>query len=562
MTPRASSPRQPHVIPTTGTSRFIRDYIAGAPALAPFYTGHPYDPAPYERKLSEVRGRMDASSRQRVADAYRPLNDEARRKLDRVLAGDGVVVTTGQQAGLFTGPLYTIYKALSAVKLAAELERRLRCPVLPVFWVAADDHDWAEVDHVRVLDGLGYLREIRVRAAEEPAWPMSRKKLGPGITAAIEELEQLMPPDGFGSDTRALLRRSYQPDRTVAAAFEDMLADILAPFPLAIVSSAHPSIKHAALPVMLHEVVHAEIHEQLVMQQTTRLAAAGYPAQVQVTNGASNVFLLRDAGRDRLVRDRDAWVLRRTSERIDHETLLQEARQDPTILSANVFLRPIVESSVFPTLSYVGGPAETAYFAQIGCLFEAHGIMPPVIFPRHGALVVEPKPQKTLAAFGYGIDDVRAPFADVVKRLVRAEMPEEVRTSLDAIGSTIASTYERLEAAIPAVDPTLAGPVRGSRHQARAEVRRIEKQIEKQFRARNATRIEQLRRAVTAIHPDGTAQERVLNVTPLLATYGPRIIQAMADAMPVALDRSMPAWSGVECDRDHGSSSGANGKGT
>ncbi len=539
----------PRLLLSAGTSRFIRDYTTGEAALAPFYTGHPADIQAYARKAAEVRDRMDAAARARVADAYRPLNDAARAKLDRVLAGDGFVVTTGQQAGLFTGPLYTIYKALSAVRLAASLEAALGVPVLAVFWVAADDHDWAEVDHVRVLDAYQYPRDVRVASADDtPAWPMSRRVLGPGVEHAIEEIVALLPPDGYGGDVRALLRRTYSPERTVAAAFEDMLAELLASFPIAIVSSAHPSIKTASLPVMLHELVHAEAHEALVVAQSAKLEAAGYPPQVSLTPDASNVFLLRDAGRDRLLRERGGWLLRRNGERIDHDALLAEAKRDPQMLSANVFLRPVVESAVFPTLSYVGGPAETAYFAQIGCLFEAHGIMAPVIYPRHGMTVVDEKVDRTLAKMNYDVESVRGPFAKVVSDLVKAALPAGVRDALRAVDRAVTEAYRALEESVPEVDVTLAGPVRSSRYRAGTEVRRIEKQIEKQFRARNGDRIEQLRRAAASIHPDGAPQERVLNVVPMLAAYGPGILSRMHDAMPVILDRSMPEWAGVSCD--------------
>ena len=543
----------PRVIATSGSTRFIRDYIAGAAAIAPFYTGHPHDIASYKRKAAEVRSRMTPDVRRRVADAYRPLNDAARSKLDRILDGDGFVVTTGQQAGLFTGPLYTIYKALSAVRLANALEEKLQCPVLAVFWVAADDHDWAEVDHVRVLDAYNYVRDVRVRTTrDDPPWPMSRKVLGPGVKDALTELTSLVPGDGFGADILAALHRTYTPESTVAGAFEELLAEFLARFPIAIVSSAHPSIKRASLSVFEHELAHASEHGRIVLSQTELLEKAGYPSQVQVTPDASNVFLLRDAGRDRLVRERDAWVLRRTGERIDHATLDEMVRADANVLSANVFLRPVVESAVFPTLSYVGGPAETAYFAQIGCLFRAHGIMPPVVFPRHGALIVEEKAERTLEKFSHDVDAVRAPFADVVKKLVRSEMPTTVREALEGIENTLAASFSTLEAAVPAVDASLAGPVRLSRYRATNEVRRIEKQIDRQFRTRHAERIEQLRRAASSIQPDGQAQERVLNVVPYLAKYGPSLLGAVHDAMSVALDRSMPEWSGVQCDATMG----------
>jgi bacillithiol biosynthesis cysteine-adding enzyme BshC len=539
----------PRVLPTPVSSRFLNDYLAGAPALARFYSGHPLDSAAYTRKALEVHARMTPALRQRVRDAYRPLNDAARLKLDAVMQGRGFVVTTGQQAGVFTGPLYTIYKALSAVRLAAELERHLRCPVLAVFWVAADDHDWAEVDHIDLLDERHYLRTVRVPAdSDAPQWPMSRRLLGSGVDEAVAALSESLPQEGFGRDTLEIIRRTYTAGRSVAAAFEDMLAEVLGDFPIAIVSSAHPAVKQASLPVMLYELENAAAHEQLITVQTELLRAAGYKPQVTVTPSASNVFLLRDAGRDRLVRQRGGWTLRRTGERIEHDDLLAQVQADPEMLSANVFLRPVIESSVFPTLSYVGGPAETTYFAQIGCLFEAHDIAPPVVFPRHGLTIIDHKTEHALERVGHTVNSVRAPFGRLVGEMVRRDLPAVVRAAIEAAEAAVSGAFGEVERSVPAVDPTLAGPVRSAGYRAAAEIKRTEKRIEAQYRRNNEARIEQLRKAAAVIYPGGAPQERVLNIVPFLAKWGRGLIQAMHDAMPVVLDRSVPDWAGVKCD--------------
>ncbi|MGH7506481.1 MAG: bacillithiol biosynthesis protein BshC, partial [Longimicrobiales bacterium] len=154
-------------------SELVRDLLAGADRLAPFYAGHPHDPAAYRRKADAVAARLGPESRQAVAEAVQPTSAAAASKWERIVRGEGVVVTTGQQAGLFGGPLYTVHKVLTAVRLAETLEAELQLPVAPLFWVASDDHDWAEVDHTAVIDARNELRRVTVEAApDSPPIPM------------------------------------------------------------------------------------------------------------------------------------------------------------------------------------------------------------------------------------------------------------------------------------------------------------------------------------------------------------------------------------------------------
>jgi hypothetical protein len=179
--------------PLRGGARLVRDYLAATPELRPFYGGHPSDPAAYERKAAEVAARLDPPARARLAPALEPLGD-APERLRRILDGDGFFVTTGQQPALFGGPLYTLYKTLAAIRLADALETQLGRPVLALFWIGADDHDWDEANHTSVLDAQGYVRTIRVRGdAAAPPLPLSDRAWGPGIGPAVDEFTRLLP---------------------------------------------------------------------------------------------------------------------------------------------------------------------------------------------------------------------------------------------------------------------------------------------------------------------------------------------------------------------------------
>ena len=203
----------------------IRHYLAGDPVLAPFFAGSPFDPAAFRRKAEEVRARFDTPALEAMAGAVHPLGDGAREKLGRVARGDGFVVTTGQQPGLFGGPLYTVSKALTAIALARRLEAILEAPVLALFWVASDDHDWEEANHVHVLDPANTLHRLALEGDPDSTRSMGRRPLESGAEKPLDELAQMLPPSEFTPHVIKRLRDAYA-SGTVARAFRGVLADL------------------------------------------------------------------------------------------------------------------------------------------------------------------------------------------------------------------------------------------------------------------------------------------------------------------------------------------------
>lgn len=533
------------VQPLSG-SRLLRDYLAGTTAAAGFFSGHPADPAAYRRKAAEVDARLDPAARRRMAGSITALSAAARGKLARILDGGGYFVTTGQQTGLFTGPLYTVYKALSAIRLAGALEGLLGRPVLALFWAAADDHDWDEVCRATVLDGRGYPQPIELAArGDEPPLPMAERRLDESAARAVAELRDLLPATTFRDRLVPRLRAAYAPGQSMAAAFEATLAAVFDGQEIALVSSAHPLVKEHAAPVLLAALEAAERDETLVAWQTEALLRNGYHAQVSVAPGASNVFCTDEQGRDRLVREGGNWALRRTRRVLDGADLRARLAADPAAFSPNVLLRPVVESALFPTLAYVGGPAETSYFAQIGCLFQAHGIMPPVVFPRHSVTLVEPPVKRALARFGLDLAQLQRPLEEVLELVIRRDLPAGIMDELRKLRAGLADGYAALAEAAEAAAPGMHGPLLSARRQALAQVTAMEKKIIRHAEREQAARLEQLRRAAAQVQPGGAPQERALNVCPFLARYGPELLECVLAALTVRLGEEHPAFAGV-----------------
>jgi bacillithiol synthase len=533
--------------PLRGGARLVRDYLAAAPELRPFYGGHPSDPAAYERKAAEVAARLDPPARARLAPALEPLGD-APERLRRILDGDGFFVTTGQQPALFGGPLYTLYKTLAAIRLADALETQLGRPVLALFWIGADDHDWDEANHTSVLDAQGYVRTIRVRGdAAAPPLPLSDRAWGPGIGPAVDEFTRLLP-DGERRDVLVRhIREAYTPDATVAGSFTETFRLLLRDQRIVLMSSAHPAVRWAASDVFRAEAERTAAHNGLVARQTRRLQAAGYDAQVVVAEEASNLMLLDAGGRDRLVRARNGWVSRRDRRTLSDRELLRRIDEAPEQFSPNVLLRPVVENAILPTIAYVAGPGELSYFAQIACLFQAHGIMPPVVVPRPAVALLEPPVQRVLRRLGLQPASFDAPFERVLADVVRAGLPAEVTGALERLRAAIRDGYAGLLEAATLVDPTLQGPLESARNASLLRATEAELRIGRQVKRRNTVLVEQVRRVSASLRPAGEAQERVLTPLPFAVRYGTGLVPAIAAALDMTPSGGVN-WDGPVCD--------------
>ncbi len=534
---------------SVGGNRLVEDYVRGDPALAPFFAGHPFDAAAYRRKADEVRGRFDATALSVMAEAVRTSGPGAAEKLDRIAAGEGFVVTTGQQPGLFGGPLYTVHKALTAIALARRLEALLEVPVLPVFWVASDDHDWVEANHVRVLDTDNTLRTLEMKGENDPPLSMGRRPLAGAAESALDELAETLPPSEFTPPIMERLREAYS-GGTVAAAFTRTLEAVLGDLPLGFVDAQAPALRRAGLPVLKRELESAAAHEEALRGQTERLEAAGYSAQVPILPGATNVFHEDDEhGRERLLREDGSWVLRASKRKLSHEELERDLERSPERFSANVVLRPVVESAVFPTLAYVGGPGEVRYLAQTGCLFEAHGVGMPLVFPRLAVTLVEGKVRKVLDKFGLDEGDlVGRPIHEVIAGVVRDDVPEGVQTALSELRHSLQQGYQAVYDASEGIDPTLKGPIFGARNEGFKAVSEVEKKIRQHVKLREETALEQIGKVAANLAPEGKPQERVLNVHQYLARYGSDLVPSILERMEIELDGSGEGWAGVRCD--------------
>ena len=417
---------------------------------------------------------------------------------ERLAAGDVLAVTTGQQPALFTGPLYTVHKALSAIALAQRLERERGVTVVPVFWVAGDDHDFAEANHATVLGRDGELVKIvlRERAHEAPQLPLFREVLGPDIRAALDALDAALPDSECKPEVRQSLEACYRPDATLADASAEALHRLLAGRGLAVFRAHDRNAKRAAAPWILK-----------ALDET-------------LPDGLTPVMVEGRLGRDRVRKDGNAFVLRRSGERLTRSELETIAAETPEKLSPNVLLRPVIEAALFPTLAYVGGPGEMEYLPEAAPLFSALGVAPQAHVPRWSGVIIEARVDKVLSKHSLTPADFDGQPGALETRIAKAELPPDLAESLKALRDDVEARFARLSSEVQQVDPTLERTVQSARNAALAGTHEIEKKLVASLKRTQGTLVSQLVRARAALMPDGKPQERVLTMVSFLARYG------------------------------------------
>ena len=511
------------------------DYRAAKPEAARFFSGHPDDLRSFAAKLDEVRRRFGRAEREAAAAAVRPTSPGAAARLTRFVEEGGAMVTTGQQAGLFTGPMYTVHKILAAIRLAEALERALGIVVLPLFWSASEDHDFAEANHAYVADGAGNLRRLAVSATDPRPLPMSEMRLGEDVESVLDGWREIIAEQSCTVVDFTPYLAPYQPGETVAGAFRQTVERLFAGFDLLVTEASDPALKRASLPVLIGDVERAAEHERLLRERTEAIETAGYAAPVTVMPDAANVFFHGPAGRERLARAGEGWAAPDARLRFSTDEVTARMREEPGAFSPNVFLRPVVESAVFPTLAYVGGPAETAYFAQIGPLFHAFGIQPPVAYPRLSVRLVPEEVAEKARALELTEAELRLPDHELVAAVARRRLPAEVAARLQALRTALVEGFGRVMDAAHGIDPNLDGTLGARRNRALLEVAQAERKILSHFKKADPVLTRDLPLVRNHLAPMGTPQERVLNVFPYLAMQ-PTLLHDIAARMEIAFD--------------------------
>lgn len=449
--------------------------------------------------------------------------------LDRLRDPDCLVVTTGQQPGLLTGPLYTIHKALSAVALARLCEQRWGRPVVPVFWAAGGDHDFAEGNHTSWTgaDGSTVTVTLRERPPEAPLTPLYREPVGPEIMPILDRLAADLPASEHRDHVLGLFRRWYRPEASLADSCAHALAELLAPFGVVVFDATHSVVKRLQMPRLLEALARAQELEQFLVERHRALEAEGRDPGVTVGDGATLVMYEGQLGRDRLAARQPGFMTRRSREQLSLAEVERLAAEDPGRFSPNVLLRPAIESALLPTVAYLAGPGELRYLALADAVYGPMNIVRQRPLPRWSGVIVDARTDRVLEKFGATFAELLEPGQKLETRVVREQLPPEATTALRDLRAALTTHYEVLAQAAVAIDPTIERPIRNLAQQAYAGTDEAEKRLVNHLKKRQATETQQIARARELVLPLGRPQERVLTLAPWLARYGPTLLEEL-----------------------------------
>jgi bacillithiol synthase len=511
-------------------SRLFRDYLTGSPTVQPFYGSARWDleglQASADNALRAERPRdavVEALIRQQEARESAGAAAQARRLRDP----KATAIVTGQQAVLFGGPLYVLYKALAAVVVARALEARRGAPVVPVFWVAADDHDFAEIRSTTVLDETGQIHDVRYSPHREPVGqPAARIVLDDTVSALVEELRGRLPAGLHRDEVLSLVAACYRPGATLSEAFARLLSALLPD--LVVLDPSDPALKAPVLPVFAREVVEHSPTSRLAAEAGQRLLAAGYHQQVPVRAGFLNLFVFLDGERRAMGWENGIIEVRGLGRRMPVAEAQRMLEKDPSAFSAGVLLRPLTQDLLLPTAAYVGGPAEIAYHAQIGPSYAHFGIPRPVLVPRPSVTLVEPAQARALESDEISLPDLQADPQGLLSRWARQDYPE-VGGAFDRARKAIEKELAAVEEMLGSLDPTLRAAADGARGRALHQVETLQEKAMRALKKRDQSRADRLRRTRDALMPGGAFQERGLGLVNLLARHGTALVADVAE---------------------------------
>jgi bacillithiol biosynthesis cysteine-adding enzyme BshC len=513
-------------------SSLFRDYLADAPALAPFYAGGQWDiqalASAAERTAVHAHPRGEVARALVRQQESRGASVAAARA--RLLADAATVsVVTGQQAVLFGGPLLVLYKALAAVRVARALEAHRGAPVVPVFWVASDDHDFEEIRSLTILDESGQRRTLRYTPRQEPSGqPASTIILDETIESLVAELGSTLPASAHRDALIERIALCYRPGASLSQAFAALVSFLLPD--LVVLDPSDPAIKSLMVPVLRREIAEASPTSRLAVPVGTALAAAGYHQQVPVREGFLNAFVVAE-GERRALAVRDGQIeVRGLGRRLSSADAVRWLESDPGSWSPGALLRPLVQDYLLPTAAYVGGPAELAYHAQIGPSYAHLGIPRPVLVPRPGATLVEASQARALEAEGLALVDLAGDPEALLARWAREANPE-VEGAFARARASVEHELHTIEQALGALDPTLRAAADAAKGRVLHQIDGLEEKATRALKKRDQVRSDRLRRTREALVPGGAPQERTLGVVGVVSRHGGAVVTQIADAL-------------------------------
>ena len=519
----------------------VSAYSSDFGSVASLFAGNPADPAAWKETIARVqKSPRDRAAITRIVSAQlerRGAPAHAKAVAKHLADATSVAIVTGQQAGVFGGPLYTLLKAISAIQLARKVSAKHGIPAIPVFWVEAEDHDWEEVRAARVLDAELHLKTVTLGELDGAGTrPVASLTLDDGIGDALAELEANLAKTEFTDELMARLRQHYKPGQKMGTAFACWIDDLLGRHGLVVFEAYDPAAKPLVAEIFRREL-EAPCHTACLAKETgEQMRRLGHNPQVEPSEDSVALFYLGGGERHSIKRKTDAGY---TSGQLtfDAAALQAEAVAYPERFSPNVLLRPVVQDRLFPTICYVAGPSELAYQAQLGAIYKAFNVEMPLLYPRANATLLDSAAMRFLDRSGMSFETMHLQGETALNDLLKSQLPPTLESGLDDLTREIAARIDALKAVVIEVDPTLAGAADTTRDRMQDTVKTLHAKIVHASKKKDETLRRQFARTQALAFPAGEPQERIVDLPFFLNRYGQAVVDRLLDAMPLDMGK-------------------------
>jgi bacillithiol biosynthesis cysteine-adding enzyme BshC len=518
------------------TSKLFLDYLDFSPSVQPFYSRSPR----FLEWAQDERGRIQYPSERRNAVAA--ILDRQNRiwgasattleNIDRLRSGACAIVT-GQQVGLFGGPVFSIYKALSAVKLTDEA-RKMGIDVVPIFWLATEDHDFEEVNQVQMPGSDGKLETLVSGAQTKPDAPVGTISFGPEIAQVVARATELL-----GDFDGPLLGECYRAGENFGSAFARLFVRLFADFGVILLDGSDPELDRIAAPLYSSALERAPQITQALLDRDAKLHAAEYHQQVKVTSSSTLLFEMRDGARVAIQQTKTGDFLV-GEEKVSRQQLLDLVSHSPQSFSPNVLLRPVVQDYLLPTLTYIGGAAEVAYFAQAAAVYESLTDRSTPVISRFSATLIEPKIKALLEKYNLTIPEIfEGP--EVLRETIGARrLPPNLQSSFEKATAAVENSIKAVRESLAELDKTLIESAENAESKMLYQINNLRARAAR-AELRHSEVIQRHAELISnSLYPGKELQERSFGGIYFLAKHGKQLMDGLLDAMhPDCLDHQI-----------------------
>ncbi|WP_426447722.1 bacillithiol biosynthesis cysteine-adding enzyme BshC [Paenibacillus sp. S-38] len=506
------------------------DYIARFERTGGLFDYNPWQEASWRERVSWLdEQRPSGADRQRVADVLRAYNERAGNQPEALAAAEllrdplTLVIAGGQQAGLFTGQLLVVYKAVTLIAAAREASLRLGRPVVPVFWIAGEDHDFDEVNHIDYLSPSLAVERIKLEHPTGVRTSVSRTAIAEAQWAeAIGQLGGSLMDTEFKEGIVASLREAAEASGTLTDCFARLMARLFGAYGLVLIDSDDPALRALEGPMFRGLLERSGEVNEALQARSARLRELGYEPQVELQEASANLFTYYGEQGERMLlfRTEDGYADRKGERSFTRDELLQRADREPQLLSNNVMTRPLMQDFLFPVLATVLGPAEIAYWGQTGEAFRLFGMRMPILLPRLGFTLVEGTVQKNLQKYGLSVEDVMERMEEKREAWLREQDAYGLEARFAEVKAIFRSSYEPLVGTLGEINPGLKKLGDTNLSKILEQIDFLHHKAEEGLRSQHESGLRQLQRIEVSIRPGGRPQERVYNIYAYLNRYG------------------------------------------